>query len=231
MWVTARRETGAFNLFVQEITVSEPWRDRVEHLLGDRKATWVLAGLAALGVTVSLLAWVRGPAPQIAPPATAPSSATITTPPPSPGSAVAPIYVHVAGAVRRPGLYEFPAGTRAADAIDSAGGPRRDADLDAINLASVLVDGMKLEVPQRGEVVVPSTTPAAPGSAPGVGLVDLNLADQTALEAIPGIGPVTATAILQHRAEIGRFESVEQLLDVTGIGPATLEALRPYVTV
>ena len=75
------------------------------------------------------------------------------------------------------------------------------------------------------------TSPPSAAASASPALVDLNEADQASLETIPGIGPVTATAILQHRAEIGAFESVEQLLDVTGIGPATLEALRPYVTV
>ena len=116
-----------------------------------------------------------------------------------------------------------------ADAVEAAGGPRGGADLDAINLAELLVDGMKLEVPRRGHAV--STQVPSISAVPTPGLVNLNLADQPLLETIPGVGPVTATAILQHRTEIGNFESVEQLLDVTGIGPATLESLRAYVTV
>jgi len=115
---------------------------------------------------------------------------------------------------------------RVADAIEAAGGPLPKADVDAINLADLLTDRLKIEVPMRGKPTV--TAPAASASP---GLIDLNTADQAMLETIPGIGPVTATAILQHRNEVGTFDSIEKLLDVTGIGPATLEALRPYVTV
>jgi competence protein ComEA len=210
---------------VQEIVVSTTWRERIEGLLGRRRETWVVAGFAVVLVLLSLGVWSRGaPAAAVAPPST---TAPVT---PGPSGTIAPagsvIYVHVAGAVRRPGLYELPAGVRAADAIDAAGGARTRADLDAINLAEVLVDGMKLDVPERGE-----TAPTPSSSAAASSLVDLNTADQTLLETIPGIGPVTATAILQHRDEIGGFEAVEELLDVDGIGPATLESLRPYVTI
>ncbi|HET7482399.1 MAG TPA: helix-hairpin-helix domain-containing protein, partial [Actinomycetota bacterium] len=101
-------------------------------------------------------------------------------------------------------------------------------DLDLINLAEVVLDGTKIDVPVAGHApsgVSPALGPSTPAS------VDLNTADQTALESIPGVGPVTATAILQKRAELGRFDSFDQLLEVTGIGPATLEAIRPYVTI
>ena len=209
---------------MQEIVVSTTWRERIEGLLGRRRETWVVAGIALALVVVSLAVWSRGtPAAAVAPPS--------TIAPVTPGASISPagsvIYVHVAGAVRRPGLYELSAGVRAADAIEAAGGARRQADLDAINLAEVLTDGMKLEVPERGEVAVSTPAPGSTGSS----LVDLNTADQTLLETIPGIGPVTATAILQHRDEIGSFETIEQLLDVDGIGPATLESLRPYLTI
>jgi competence protein ComEA len=116
-----------------------------------------------------------------------------------------------------------------ADAIEAAGGATRRADLDLLNLAEPLVDGYKVGVLERGaESPAPPSAPAAPG-APG-GAVALNSADQAALETIPGIGPVTAAAILAYRDEAGPFSSVEQLLEVSGIGPATLESVRPYVT-
>ena len=192
---------------------------------------WVVAVVIAVAVVGSLLVWMRGTPASIAPPATAPaapaptaSSAASATH----GSTAALIYVHVAGAVRKPGLYELPAGTRVAGAIEAAGGPTRRADLDQVNLAEVLGDGIKLDVPEQGEAV--ASVPAPPGTAAAPGLVDLNSADQALLETIPGVGPVTATAIIQHRTEIGSFTALEQLLDVTGIGPATLESLRPYVS-
>ena len=137
--------------------------------------------------------------------------------------------MHVAGAVRRPGLYEFPSGARVADAISTAGGPAAGADLSQLNLAELLVDGSKIQVPRRGRAA--PAVGAAPSPTPSALTVDLNSADQAALETIPGVGPVTALAILQHRDEIGGFQSFEQLLDVDGIGPATLEAIRPYVTI
>lgn len=215
---------------MQEIVVSASWRDRVEELIGRRREVWVVAAVVVVAVIGSLVIWMRGAPASVAPPATAPPAATPAATPAPTGPApqdVSVIYVHVAGAVRKPGLYEFPAGTRVATAIETAGGPVRGADLDAVNLAEVLVDGMKLDVPERGEAVAPQPA-AAPAATPG--LVSLNTADQSLLETIPGVGPVTATAIIQHRTEIGSFTALEQLLDVTGIGPATLESLRPYVT-
>jgi competence protein ComEA len=131
----------------------------------------------------------------------------------------------VAGAVRRPGLYEFPAGARVADAVETAGGPARRADLDALNLAALLIDGSKIDVPVTGETATLPTASAAPSPA----TVALNSADQAALETVPGIGPVTALAIIDERDRLGGFDSIEQLLEVDGIGPSTLESIRPYL--
>lgn len=205
---------------VDEIVVADGLGSKLEAIAGDRKRLVTWAGAVALLLVVVLVFTRASRAePVVAVPATSSSPAEA-----SPVGAT--VFVHVAGAVARPGLYRFPDGLRVADAIEAAGGAVRRSNLDAINLADVLSDGLKIEVPFRGRELalapVASSTPA---------LVDLNSADQVALETIPGVGPVTATAILQHRTEIGGFESVEQLLDVTGIGPATLEALRPYVTV
>ena len=136
--------------------------------------------------------------------------------------------MHVAGAVRSPGLYELSEGQRVADAVAAAGGPGRKADLDMLNLAQLLSDGMKVEVPLKGG--------PAPGGAPSgtTGPADttisINSADQAQLETIPGIGPVTAAAILAHRTETGGFDALEQLLDVNGIGPATYESMLPYIS-
>jgi competence protein ComEA len=98
------------------------------------------------------------------------------------------------------------------------------ADLDALNLAALLVDGGKVDVPLQGEAV------AAPPPPGGGGVVSLNAADAIALETIPGIGPVTAQAIIATRESLGGFDSLDQLLDVDGIGPATFESIRPYIT-
>ena len=221
---------------MSEIVVTTTWKERVEELVGRKRETWLVAGAVLLVVLGALVLKARSAEPSIAPPSTTPPSvaAPVVAAPASGGVAPASaetILVHVAGAVHRPGLYEMPAGSRVADAIDLARGPLNVADLDALNLAEALADGMKVDVPRRGEAI--STTagaPAVPGSSSAAGVVALNQADQAALETIPGIGPVTASAIIAHRTEIGQFDSIDQLLEVTGIGPATLESMRPYIT-
>jgi competence protein ComEA len=226
-----------FHAGMDEIVVTSSWRERLERLRGSRKESWVLIAVIGTAILGALAVWMRGAPAVIAPPAEAPTeeglaAGTLGAATPTPTGVV---LVHIAGAVRRPGLYELPAGARVADAIDSAGGPLRIADLDPINLAQVVSDAMKVEVPRRGQAVsappLPGATPGlADGGAAAAGVVSLNSADLTALESIPGIGPVKAGAILQYRDEVGGFSSVEELLDVTGIGPATLESIRPYVT-
>ncbi len=210
-----------------EIVIEEDWRDRILGLLPARRHAWIVPALVLGLVLVGIALWARGRAPQIAAPATSVAAGAVTPGAAQPQAPATGILVHVAGAVRRPGLYEMAAGARVADAIELAGGPRRVADLDVLNLAEVLIDGAKIEVPRRGA----APTPAAPAAPSGsTGLVSLNNADVAALEMVPGIGPVKAAAIVEFRARIGGFDSIEQLLDVDGIGPATLESLRPYVT-
>jgi competence protein ComEA len=155
------------------------------------------------------------PTPQIAPPAVASA--------PAQGPVV---LIHVAGAVKRPGLYELLEGDRVSDAIEAAGGPTRAADLHVLNLAQVVVDGTRIEVPAKGGSSSQQPSATASSSA----MVSLNSATQTDLETIPGVGPVTAQAILSHRDEIGGFTDLAQLLDVDGIGPATFESISAYVT-
>ena len=206
----------AVNRVVDEIVVDPGWRARLESL-GDRKRVIAWSAFLVLLIGgIALYSRLAAPEPLIAPPATRSSGERAME---------ERVFVHVAGAVAKPGLYRLSSSARVADAIEAAGGPTGRADLDAVNLAEVLRDGLKIVVPVRGSVA--SATLVA---SPTPGLVNLNTADQVALETIPGVGPVTATAILQHRTEIGSYETLEQLMDVTGIGPATLEALRPYVT-
>lgn len=178
-------------------------------------------------VVVATLFWMRGAPPKIAPPAR-PTGAPIPAAQPT-EVASGTIFVHVAGAVRSPGLYELPNGARVADAIEAAGGARAGADLGLLNLAESLVDGAKVDVLKRGDQ--PAVTSVDPASSGGTSVINVNTADTVALETIPGIGPVTAAAIITHRESSGPFETVEDLLDVEGIGPATLESLRPYVSV
>ena len=151
--------------------------------------------------------------------------------------AAAPMIIDVTGHVRRPGVYEFPAGSRVIDAIERAGGPRENAVLSALNLAAPLADGQQVVVPGPKDPVAPVVpgAPAVPGTPAASGasgaLVNVNTADATALETLPGVGEVTAAAIIEHRTENGPFTSVDQLEDVSGIGPSTLEEIRPHVTV
>lgn len=139
----------------------------------------------------------------------------------------AALYVHVFGAVERPGLYRLPDGSRVVDVIAAASGLTADADTAAVNLARRLADGEQLYVPAIGEVA-----PGPAGSAPaGDGRVNLNTADAAALDTLPRIGPALAERILQWRDANGRFTSVEDLLAVPGIGEKMLENLRELVTV
>ena len=199
----------------------------------DRLATLSRAELIALvavvGVTVagagfwyvrSLPAPVRvrsGPAEALVPAPTASASPTTV------------ILVDVAGWVRRPGVYEFAEGARVIDAIDAAGGARPGAVLSSLNLAAPLVDGTQVLVPKESQSA--PTTETGTGTSGAPGLVNVNSATNAELETLPGIGEVIAQAIVDHRTENGPFSSVEQLVDVSGIGDATLENIRELVTV
>lgn len=152
------------------------------------------------------------------------------------------VFVHVAGAVRRPGLVELPAGSRVADAVEAAGGPSRRAATASVNLARPLVDGEQVLVLRRGDPgsgvagavsAQPPGVPAGagtPGGSPGPPL-DLNAATLEQLDGLPGIGPVLAQRILDWRTTNGRFTAVDELAEVKGIGEATLSDLRPAVRV
>lgn len=142
-----------------------------------------------------------------------------------------PVVVHAAGAVRRPGLYELPAGSRVADLIAAAGGAGGRADTDGVNLAAPLVDGEQVVVPRRGEVAVAPPVGGSGGGAEPASTVNINTADVAALQALSGVGPVTAAAIVEHREINGPFGTVEDLIDVAGIGEITLDGLRDSVTV
>lgn len=207
-------------------------RAAVEDVLDATGTRWpaLLAGALVVGFAVGGLWWLtrQAPAPVDATlPLVEPASVTTTTAP------AGPVVVHVAGAVGVPGVQRLPAGSRVIDAVDAAGGLRPDADAGRVNLAAELVDGSQVYVPAVGEApptVVGADAGVAAGSAEG-GLVDLNTADSAALETLPGVGPATAAAIIDHRERHGPFASVEGLLDVRGIGEAKLAQLRDLVRV
>jgi competence protein ComEA len=149
-------------------------------------------------------------------------------------SARAALVVHVVGAVRRPGLFRLPEGARVADAVARAGGATRKADLAGLNLAAPLVDGVQVLVPPRQALGPgpPSESAVVPGAAPGGLGRKPSLATATAeeLDALPGVGPVTAQQIIDYRTEHGPFRSVDDLDAVPGIGPTRVEQLRELVT-
>lgn len=185
-----------------------------------------------------------GPAGSSAPSAPpTPSSPLPAAPAPgTAGAADGGLLVHVVGEVAEPGLVTVPDGARVADALEAAGGTTRKADLTAVNLARTVVDGEQLYVPKPGEQVPGAAAPGAGGPASGASgsgpggpgasggstaaTVDINTADAAALEALPGIGPSIAQAIVEWRTANGPFASVDELEDVPGIGPATLAEIR-----
>jgi competence protein ComEA len=152
----------------------------------------------------------------------------------APTASVSPasLFVDVAGAVRHPGVYEFHDGDRVIDAIDAAGGQKPGATLDALNLAAPLADGAQVLVPGRApRTQIPANSASAlPGSG-AAGKIDVNTADATELQELPGIGEVLSQAIVDYRTKNGPFTSVDELEDVSGIGPTTLADIRDLVTV
>lgn len=139
------------------------------------------------------------------------------------------LVVDVAGKVRRPGIAVLPPGSRVVDALEAAGGARRGVDLTALNLARPVVDGEQILVGVAPAAGVAGTLDSpVPG---GGSLVNLNTADEAALDTLPGVGPVTAAAILAWRDDNGGFTSVDELLEVDGIGEATLADIAPHVTI
>jgi competence protein ComEA len=199
------------------------------------------AQLAVLAVIVAaavvLTAWwvVRDRAEPVAPAASTSPSAVQPLVAPSSGSSASPsgatgtVTVDVTGKVRHPGIVVLDTGARVVDALEAAGGERSGVDLASLNLARVLVDGEQIVV---GAPQPPPVAPSGPvASGVPTALVNLNTATQAELETLPDVGPVTALAILAWRDEHGGYTSVDELLEVDGIGEATLGKLTPYVTV
>lgn len=230
------------------------WRARLSDTVGSavERFRWygpgrVAAG-AAGGVAFGLVVWWSLTPPEV-PAAPEPAlHADVAPSAPGPPSGTAfplvgatttldTIVVHVAGAVRTPGVVRLGSGARVDDAVRAAGGPTADAEPDLVNLAAPVADGDRIHVPRVGEVARDTVAPAGvpPGGAgvagaPGAASsVDVNRADVAALTALPGIGPVTAAAIVDERDRNGPFRDVDDLRRVRGIGPAKVEALRESV--
>ena len=169
-----------------------------------------------------------------------PEAAQITAQPTEKAS----VQVHVAGAVKKPGVVTLDGQARVVDALDAAGGTKKNADLTQVNLARVVKDGEQIVVPEIADDAganAPQTAQgtagggtgsAAGGTAAGAGQkININSASAAELENLPGIGPVTAAAIVAYREEKGPFASVDALTEVSGIGEATLEKIKPNAAV
>lgn len=195
-------------------------------------AVALLAGVAWYRFSVEKSAAAAG-----ATEADASASPVATTPAVSTATATVPvqIVVHVAGAVRDPGVVTLGPDARVVEAIEVAGGPVDEADLDRLNLAARLSDGQRVLVARVGDPPTPALPdgdgPTAESGGSAAAPLDVNLASVAELEQLPGVGAVIAAAIVEERARIGAFTSVGQLRSVSGIGDAKLDQLRDLVTV
>jgi competence protein ComEA len=194
-----------------------------------RDAPALAAASAPALVSASPAVEPVGDAPD-AGPAAGPSAGAATDV--STGAAPGTVTVDVAGKVRHPGIAVLDAGARVVDALEAAGGARPGVDLTGLNLARVLIDGEQVVVSAQAPsgAAASAAPPAAVPSGPTV-LVNLNTATESELDTLPDVGPVTAASILQWRDQHGGFTSVDELLEVDGIGEVTLGRLAPYVTV
>jgi competence protein ComEA len=222
--------------------------------LGERFREWVVwfgpgrlaaTALAVIAVVVGgtwLLAGSPSRAEDQLPFATRTSTSTITSVGSTSGgvpvaasstTVAASIVVYVAGAVAVPGVYVLDNPARVTDAVTAAGGAAVGADLDVVNLAAAVHDGERVYVPQVGGTVPPvvGADVVIVDNTTVTGPVNINSATAEQLDVLPGVGPTTAAAIVSHREQHGPFQTVEQLADVRGIGPAKLDALRGLVTV
>lgn len=199
--------------------------------VGVGAAAVLLIAAFATAVLVGMLS-PRGDSGRV--PAVSVTAADSGTGTPTP-TAAAVLYVHVLGAVARPGLYTLPGGSRVVDAVGAAGGMTADAEQAGVNLARPLADGEQLVVPHVGDSVQPPSGSVAPGgasagAAPG-GKVNLNTATEEQLESLPRVGPAMAAKILAWRTQNGRFTSIDDLMNVSGIGQKTFDGLKDLVTV
>ncbi len=235
------------------------WRDRIGAAAAGITVTRLLTTAGAV-LLVAVTAWwlLRSPAPPVERSLPSARSAgagvvsvgTATTVGSSVATTAAPaeateIVVQAAGAVTAPGVYHVAADARVVDVVSAAGGATAEADLQAVALAAKVTDGARVYVPRVGETVAAAGSGSSgtdlggsavgatsgPGPPTAANPLDLNQATELELEALPGVGPATAQAIIGYRTEHGPFVAVDDLLDVRGIGPAKLDAFRDLVRV
>lgn len=213
------------------------WRRRLLDLLEFRPRETVALGVLCIGIVAgAAFAYARSlpkPTPDSIASPIPTTSATGSLDPSVSGE----VFVHVAGAVAKPGVYRLPAGSRVIDGVSAAGGARPDADLSAINLARPLSDGERVYIPRRGEVppAAAAGDPSGGGGGGGSGgtsdKVNINTASVSELEQLPGIGEVIAQRIVDYRTQHGPFKTVRDLLKVDGIGEKKFESIQDHVTV
>jgi competence protein ComEA len=184
----------------------------------ERHRTLVLGAVGLLIVGGTLAVLIRWRPPE-----------RITIEPPAATATPQPIQVYVSGAVAHADVYELPPDSIVRDALDAAGGAVADANLDAVNLARPLSPGDQVYVPRVGEAVAPVSQEGGQAAPAASGPVNINTADQAALESLPGIGPALAQRIIEYREANGPFAAIEDIQNVSGVGPATFEGFRELI--
>jgi competence protein ComEA len=212
----------------------------------ERNRLYIMLALVAVIVPGALLLWLRRPQPApiiISTPVPTATPLPIVSPTPPPTVTPSPLRVYVTGAVQTADVYILPPGSIVKDAIHAAGGATSDADLQRINLAVQVHDQQQIYVPYQGESTPASPLHSAPlpatstpssqgaGRSSTLAVININTADAAALETLPGIGPTFAARIIDYREQNGPFSSVEDLIQVKGIGPATLDKMRDLLVV
>ena len=216
--------------------------------IGIRRLISILSVSLGMAIVGWLIVRPTAPLPESVVPRVSGVGAVSSSAVPTPST----VKVHVAGAVQHPGVYQLPSSARVDDAVRAAGGATERADLERINLAQTIVDTEQVFVPTKissrpritvaprlrpSRTTIPVVVPTVPGTptpssvASGAVKVNLNTATSEQLDALPGVGPATAKAILSYRSRKGSFAKIEDLLNVPGIGPAKVAAIRDFVTV
>jgi len=178
----------------------------------------IVGGLFSLLVIAGGVIYLRRPTPL---------PIEIEEPSPTPLPSPIQVAVYVTGAVLNPGVYHLPEESRVEDALEAAGGPTADADLDRVNLAQRVRDEDQIHFPEVGEENLPPTSTGGSGE----GLIDINTASAEELEGLPNIGPTLAQSIIDHRTIHGPFAAIEEIMEVRGIGEGVFEEIRELIVV
>jgi competence protein ComEA len=206
------------------------WLERNGVRIDPGRRSAVAIGVAALAA-ILVGWWLLSGRPHASAAPSPPALSLAAPSTPASSHAAVRVVVDVVGKVRRPGVYRLPDGSRVDDALAAAGGALPGVDLSRLNLARKLTDGEQVAVGVPGATAAVGPSGTAPASGTASVLIDLNTATVEQLDTLPGVGPVLAQRIVDWRTEHGRFDSVDQLQEVSGIGPSRLADLRSLVTV